>query len=104
MQHQRLVLAAAVLLSQSEMGPTGPNRQVRDFSWEDHVRYMTDAEFKLRYRVSWESFGELLRIVEPGLSVANELQAIKFRSGTTTQNNPKHDFGKRLGFYSSIKI
>ena len=78
-QQQRLVLAAALLLGQSEK--TGPNREVRDFSWDEHVRYFTDAEFKLRYRVSWDSFNTLLRILEPGLRVANEAQAIKSRSG-----------------------
>ena len=79
MQQQRLVLAAAVLLGQSEK--TGPNREVRDFSWDEHVRYLYDAEFKLRYRVSWDSFNTLLRILEPGLRVANEAQAMKSRSG-----------------------
>ena len=67
--------------SASRMGPDGPNREVRDFSWDEHVRYLTDAEFKLRYRVSWHSFGKLLKILEPGLRVANDAQAIKSRFG-----------------------
>ena len=42
---------------------------------------MGEAEFKLRYRVSWESFNKLLKILEPKLRVDNERQACNSRQG-----------------------
>ena len=82
---QRLILAAATLLNEPRMGPVGPNRQVPDFDWHTHVRNMRDYNFKLRYRVSWESFNTLLKILEPKLQVSNERQACNSRSGKPIQ-------------------
>ena len=65
----------------TSIGPVGPNREVPDFSWATHVKNMGEAEFKLRYRVSWESFNKLLKILEPKLRVDNERQACNSRQG-----------------------
>lgn len=81
--HQRrlALAAAALLLSKSGQGPTGPNRKPIEFSWTDHVARMTEAEFKLRYRLSTTAFDELLGLLEPRLRVSNEKQAINSRGG-----------------------
>ena len=42
------------------LGPKGPNKEPPVFSWEEHVSDMDDAEFKKRYRLSTESFDELV--------------------------------------------
>ena len=78
--HQRrLILAAASLFLHS--APFRFEKRVPDFSWEEHIHRMTEAEFKLRYRVSSDSFYKLLNILKPELDVASASQASRSRKG-----------------------
>ena len=54
---------------------------VPDFSWDEHVQRLSEAQFKLRYRLSFHSFNKLLAILAPSLAVTNEKQACNCRSG-----------------------
>jgi hypothetical protein len=80
---QRLLAAAATLLASEPgmQGPCGPNRTPGSFDWNEHVKNMTESEFKLRYRVGTLSFQRLLHILEPTLAIQNERQALNSRSG-----------------------
>ena len=79
-QQQRLMLAAFRLF-QSRPGSYGPNCQQTEFCWEAHVRRLSEPDFKLRYRLSIDSFNTLLDILAPLLSVHDEKQALNSRSG-----------------------
>ena len=82
--HQRrLVLAAASLFLLS--APFRFEKRVPDFSWEDHIQRLTEAEFKLRYRVSSDSFYKLLNILKPELDVASARHAFSSRKGKPIQ-------------------
>ena len=59
----------------------GPKATVPDFSWDEHVQRFSEAQFKLRYRLSFHSFNKLLAILEPSLAVTNEKLACNSRSG-----------------------
>ena len=59
----------------------GPRAPVPDFSWDEHVQRLSEAQFKLRYRLSFLSFNKLLAILAPSLAVNNEKQACNCRSG-----------------------
>ena len=50
---QRLLVVVVALLSQE--GETWKCR-IPDFSWAEHVARLTEGEFKLRYRVTADSF------------------------------------------------
>ena len=76
--HQRrLVLAAASLFLHS--APFRFEKRVPDFSWEDHIHRLTEAEFKLRYRESSDSSYKLLNILQPELDVASARHAFSSR-------------------------
>jgi hypothetical protein len=79
--HQQQVAVAISLLSQqSGMGPSGPNRKPSGFCWRAHVHRLTESEFKLRYRVSYDSFNTLLDKLASRLRVTNVAQAVNSRS------------------------
>ena len=84
-QAQRKRLVAALLLFDTELGrhqtSGGPKAPVPDFSWDEHVQRFSEAQFKLRYRLSFHSFNKLLAILEPSLAVTNEKLACNSRSG-----------------------
>ena len=78
--HQRrLLLAGAAYLSTGSNG--GWTKRVPHFSWESHVDRLHEAEFKLRYRLSSESFYKLLDILKPELDVTDHRQEMRSRSG-----------------------
>ena len=54
---QRRKLVAAVLLCNGGQGPQGrkAHRQM-NFSWAEHVGQLTEEEFRLRYRFTFEGF------------------------------------------------
>ena len=83
-QAQRKRLVAALLLLDMERGrhrtSGGPKAPVPDFSWDEHVQRFSEAQFKLRYRLSFHSFNKLLAILAPSLAVTNEKQACNSRS------------------------
>ena len=81
-QH-RLTIAVAAVLGMNCNG--GWNKRVPDFSWEQHVDRMYEDEFKLRYRVSSDSFYKLLDIVQPELNVSDLKQELCSRSGKPIQ-------------------
>ena len=58
-QRRRVVAALAAL--ESGQGPAGRKRRESPFCWEDHLARLTEAEFKARYRLDFDSFHELLR-------------------------------------------
>ena len=67
-----MVLHAAA----GQQGPQGPKRRdPSPFMWENHVARLTAAEFKLRYRLTAESFYTLLDMLEPALQVGSAKQA-----------------------------
>ena len=83
--HQRRLIAAALAFFCTDGADGGWKRRFPDFSWETHVHRMYDHEFKLRYRVSPESFYKLLDILKPELDVTNHQQAFFSRSGKVIQ-------------------
>ena len=57
---RRQILATLELLD-SGKGPQGrKRRELGTFSWEDHVARLTQRSFKLRYRLTHDSFMKLL--------------------------------------------
>ena len=79
---QRLAAAVVLLLQDSGPAAVGPNQQPLGFDWEQHITRMSEADFKLRYRLSFDSFNKLLEQLQPKLDVANVRQAVNCRSGT----------------------
>jgi hypothetical protein len=77
-QHRvRLAAAAAVILADGGQGPQGPKENLNNpFSWEAHVRRMTEKSFKLRYRVSYDAFKELLSLIGSALNVNQTYAAL----------------------------
>ena len=60
---RRLLHSAALALQTDGQGPQGPkHRPEQDslFSWAKHVRRMNEAQFKLRYRMTYDAFMKLL--------------------------------------------
>ena len=80
---RRLMVAAAAFLSMNSNG--GWTQRVPDFSWRDHVDGMYEDEFKLRYRLSSDSFYKLLDIIRPELEVTDRQQQLRSRSGNPIQ-------------------
>ena len=83
--HQRRLIAAALAFFCTDGADGGCKRRFPDFSWETHVHRMYDHEFKLRYRVSPESFYKLLDILKPELDVTNHQQGFFSHSGKVIQ-------------------
>tara|TARA_B110000046_G_scaffold159651_1_gene172307 strand:+ start:315 stop:1571 length:1257 start_codon:yes stop_codon:yes gene_type:complete len=77
------MVAAAAFLSMNSNG--GWTQRVPDFSWRDHVDGMYEDEFKLRYRLSSDSFYKLLDIIRPELEVTDRQQQLRSRSGNPIQ-------------------
>ena len=77
---QRLAAAVVLLLQDSGPAAVGPNQQPLGFDWEQHISRMSEADFKLRYRLSFDSFNKLLEQLQPKLDVANVRQAVNCRS------------------------
>ena len=70
-RRRRVVVVAATLLLRKggQQGPQAAKRKDKSpFIWSDHVDRLTEAEFKLRYRLSAEAFYELLGKIENDLS------------------------------------
>ena len=62
--HQQRLSAAAAILLLSQEGESFEKR-IPPFSWAEHVARLTEGEFKLRYRVTADSFYKLLEILRP---------------------------------------
>ena len=63
-------------LSVGGQGPQGKKRRPKHhFTWREHVLRLTEAEFKLRYRLDFDSFMQLVTSIRPAICVSNEKQA-----------------------------
>ena len=83
--HQRRLTSAAAALMISQGVNGGWEQRLPEFSWEEHVRGMYEDEFKLRYRLSWDSFHKLLDIIRPELDVGKAQAASQLHyAGSTT--------------------
>ena len=69
--HKRCMAAAAAAISPQAggQGPGGKKEKVKEFSWAEHVRRLTETQFQRRYRLNWRSFYKLLKIIDGDLSV-----------------------------------
>jgi hypothetical protein len=78
--HQQRLIAAAAILLLSQEGESFEKR-IPPFSWAEHVARLTEGEFKLRYRVTADSFYKLLEILRPMLDVTSQRHAFSSRAG-----------------------
>ena len=62
-------------------GGGGWKKRVPEFCWATHVDRLTEAEFKLRYRVGSQAFYELLKTLRPELEV-HPVMSSRTRAGT----------------------
>jgi hypothetical protein len=79
---RRQIAAALEDLASGGQGPQG--QKCRDdpvFSWESHMRRLSDAEFKLRYRLSRDGFKALLGLLRVDLEVENKVLAKRAKFG-----------------------
>ena len=61
---------AALVCNGNGQGPQGKKaRRQMTFSWTEHVSQLTEEEFKLRYRFTFEGFYELLGKIRDDLLV-----------------------------------
>ena len=73
---RRRQVAAAMQLLGGGQGPQGKKRRRRSrFSWTDHLLRLTESEFKLRYRLDFDAFSTLVRIIREDLKVSSETLA-----------------------------
>ena len=74
--HRRRCQATVLLATDGGQGPSGKKRRSsRPFVWEEHVTRFSEAEFKLRYRFTFDAFTELVELLRADLSVSDEKQA-----------------------------
>ena len=61
-RRRRMVVAQQDVIPGGGQGPQGPKLKPEEagFSWAKHVRRMTEKQFKLRYRLTFDAFMELL--------------------------------------------
>ena len=76
---RRLVAAAAALLTGDRTGTA--HRKPIGFRWAKHVDRLSEPEFKLRYRLSSDSFYNLRDLLQPEMQVS-ERHAAFARSGS----------------------
>ena len=88
--HQRRKVVAAVLLCNGGQGPQGrkAHRQMI-FSWAEHVGQLTEEEFRLRYRFTFEGFYELLDKICDDLLVHDEELAATAKWGCVVEPETK---------------
>ena len=79
---RRRQILAALLTRSGGQGPQGAKyRTESPFSWNDHVKRLTESEFKLRYRLDFDAFQRLVEILRPDLSVQSEKLARRAKWG-----------------------
>ena len=72
---KRRRIKAALLLLDGGQGPQGRKRREESpFSWEDHIAQLTERQFKLRYRLTYDGFNKLLDDDEFG--IRGDLEAV----------------------------
>ena len=63
-------------------GPKGPKRRPRTlFDWAYHDYVLSERDFKLRYRVTKESFAKLHEMLKPSIETKNKTKAGNARIG-----------------------
>jgi hypothetical protein len=88
--HRRRCQATVLLATDGGQGPSGKKRRSsRPFVWEEHVTRFSEAEFKLRYRFTFDAFTELVELLRADLSVSDEKQAKHAKWGTVIQPETK---------------
>lgn len=66
----------AALSQANGQGPQGPKMKKRPaFNWARHIYTLSPQEFRLRYRLSYSAFMELLEIIRPQLMAKDLAQA-----------------------------
>ena len=65
---RRQIVCALELLGSGQGPSGGKQREEHAFSWSAHVLRLTEAEFKLRYRLDFDSFTELVRLLRTDLT------------------------------------
>lgn len=79
--HRRRVVAALDQLRTDGRGPQGRKQREVPFSWEDHLMRLTEADFKLRYRLDIDSFYVLLNALRPSLEAGDAVMASRAKWG-----------------------
>ena len=89
--HKRRMAAAAAAIFPQEggQGPGGKKEKVKEFSWGEHVRRLTETQFQRRYRLNWRSFYKLLKIIDADLTVTDMKQAKRGHFGWVVPNEAK---------------
>ena len=81
-QRRRVAAALQALDSSGGQGPQGKkHREETYFSWLDHLARLTPDEFRLRYRLDYDTFDVLLRQIRSELEPSNEKQARRAKWG-----------------------
>lgn len=87
---RRRQVVAAMQFSSAGQGPQGAKRcKVSQFSWTDHVLGLTEREFKMRYRLDFDAFRELVKIIRPDLTVSSQEQARRAKWGQVVRPESK---------------
>ena len=83
---RRRLAAAALVVSTSAKDGRGPQgkkqRDAAAFVWKDHLHRLSEEEFKLRYRLSFDSFYALLRKLWDDLSAHDAKCEQQARNGS----------------------
>ena len=67
------------------------------FSWTDHLLRMTESEFKLRYRLNFDSFMKLLGILREDLAIIDSSRSSSGAVGTCCLIESKQTASKTSG-------
>ena len=89
--HKRRMAAAAAAIFPQEggQGPVGKKHKVKEFSWAEHVRRLTETQFQRRYRLNWRSFYKLLKIIDGDVNVKSLKLAKNGHFGWVVPNEAK---------------
>ena len=87
---RRIAAAAGVAEdARGGQGPSGRKRKLTPFCWEDHLLRLNETDFKRRYRLDFDSFMKLLRVISKDLDVDDECRAACGRQGELVRNEVK---------------
>tara|TARA_B110000046_G_scaffold177123_1_gene203556 strand:+ start:224 stop:1549 length:1326 start_codon:yes stop_codon:yes gene_type:complete len=88
--HRRKLVVAALVCNGNGQGPQGKKaRRQMTFSWTEHVGQLTEDEFKLRYRFTFEGFYQLLDKIRDDLLVHDLEQAAIAKWGRVVEPETK---------------
>ena len=87
---RRKLIGAALQAGEAGHGPQGSKRrETTFFSWCDHVARMSEAQFKLRYRLDYDGFMDLLDLIRADLEVTNVKMAKRAKWGHLVEPEAK---------------